>query len=148
MPPASDCGFCRLLAGDPAARLPNFVSAHPAALAVLNRRPVAPGHVTLILRAHRDQVSGFADPDLAGVGGLIGRLAGILERRHRPRRVIVLGDGKPSAHLHLHLIPEPADGPALDLGAVVADLNLNPRPNTLDDGAMARAVAELRAAGA
>jgi len=55
---------------------------------VLNRRPVAPGHVTLILKAHRPQTSGMVDADLAGLGTLAGRLAAGLKRRFQPKRVI------------------------------------------------------------
>ncbi len=35
-------------------------------------------------------------------------LSELLEERYRPGRVVFLGDGKRSAHLHLHLIPESA----------------------------------------
>jgi len=141
----SECKFCQLTAGpDLESRLPNLVLETPAAVVALNRRPAAPGHVTIILKAHHDATARFVDAHLQGVGDLLGRLAGALEKLHRPGRVILLGDGKKSAHLHLHLIPEPAGG-TLDLGAVTADLNLATRPATLSDPDIAAAVQALRA---
>ena len=120
----NECKFCQLLATG-AARLPNFLVETPTAVVALNRRPGAPGHVTVILKAHHPRTSDLVDAHLAGIGGLAGRISAALEKLHAPGRVVLLGDGKRSAHLHLHLIPEPA-GQTLDLGAVTAALNLPP----------------------
>ena len=118
-----ECKFCSVLAApDLAVALPNLILQTDTVVTVLNRRPVAPDHVTLILKAHRPQTGGLVDADLAGLGTLAGRLAAGRERRFRPTRVILLGDGKPGAHIHLHLIPEPA-GTLMSLADVVADLN-------------------------
>ena len=92
-----DCKFCSVLAApDLAVALPNLILQTDTVVAVLNRRPVAPGHVTLILKAHRPQTGGLGDAEFAGFGTLAGRLSAILERRFQPKRVILLGDGKPS----------------------------------------------------
>jgi diadenosine tetraphosphate (Ap4A) HIT family hydrolase len=142
----STCKFCDLLAQpDIGAVLPNLILQTDTAVAVLNRRPAAPGHVTIILTTHHRHTGEMVDDHLAGVGGLLGRLSGALEMIHSPYRVVLLGDGKRSAHLHLHLIPEPA-GAALELGAVVADLNLTARAATLSDEETAAAVRSLREA--
>ncbi len=139
-----DCKFCSVLAApDLGAALPNLILQTDTVVAVLNRRPVAPGHVTLILKAHRPSTSALVDADLAGLGTLAGRLSGILEKRFRPARVILLGDGKPSAHLHLHLIPELAGHPVSPADAV-ADLNQAVRPATLTDAELADLLPELR----
>lgn len=141
-----DCKFCSVLAApDLQAALPNLILQTPTVVAVLNRRPVAPGHVTLILKAHRPQTGAFTDADLAGLGTLVGRLSAALEARFRPQRVILLGDGKPSAHLHLHLIPEPPGAP-VSLPDAVADLNQASRPPTLSDADLADLVPLLRRA--
>jgi hypothetical protein len=58
---------------------------------------------------------------------------------------VLLGDGKRSAHLHFHLIPEPA-GATLDVGFAVTDLNLATRPPTLSDAETTVAVRALREA--
>ena len=134
-----------LAAPDLAVALPNLVLQADTVVAVLKRRPVAPGHVTLILKAHRPQTSGLVDADLAGLGTLAGRLAAGLERRFRPARVILLGDGKPGAHLHLHLIPEPAGTP-VSLAGAIADLNQAVRPATLNGTDLASLLPELRRA--
>ncbi len=142
----SDCKFCGLLAsGDLATKLPNLVLETPVAVVAINRRPLGPGHLTLILKQHHARTSDFRDPQLAGIGDLIGRLAAVLERLHSPGRVAVIGDGKRSAHLHLHLIPELQDTP-LDLGVVVADLNQGTRIPTLSEPDTAAAVRAIRGA--
>jgi diadenosine tetraphosphate (Ap4A) HIT family hydrolase len=140
----STCKFCALLAeGGLTERLPNLVLETNRAVVAVNRRPLAPGHVTLILKRHHDKTSNLRDTDLTGIGDLAGRIADALERRYQPHRVVFLGDGKPSAHLHFHLIPEPAGAP-LDPGSIVSDLNLTPRPNTLNDADTAALVETLR----
>lgn len=140
-----DCKFCQLLAGgDLAARLPNLICETPSAVVALNRRPAAPGHVTVILKAHHARTSELADAHLAGLGDLAGRVSAVLEKLHAPGRVVLLGDGKRSAHLHLHLIPEPA-GQTLDLGAVTAALNQPPPlPPLLGDVDTAAAMQTLK----
>jgi diadenosine tetraphosphate (Ap4A) HIT family hydrolase len=140
----STCKFCALLAqGGLAERLPNLVLETKTAVVAVNRRPLTSGHVTLILKRHHDRTRELRDADLTGVGDLAGRISDALERHYQPHRVVFLGDGKPSAHLHFHLIPEPAGTP-LDLGAVVSDLNLTARPNTLLDAELTALVEMLR----
>jgi histidine triad (HIT) family protein len=140
----STCKFCALLAeGGLAERLPNLVLETKHAVVAVNRRPLAPGHVTLIVKRHHEQTSELRDTDLTGVCDLVGHIAAALERHYQPHRVVFLGDGKPSAHLHFHLIPEPAGAP-LDMGAVASDLNLTARPNTLPDAELSALVEKLR----
>lgn len=140
------CKFCTLLAQpDLGAALPNLLLPTDRAVAALNRRPIGPGHVTIILKAHHERTGQVVDGDLAGVGDLLGRIAAALEKLYAPGRVVLLGDGKPSAHLHLHLIPEAA-GTVLDRGAAVADLNLATRPATLSDVVMAETLRAIRTA--
>jgi len=140
----SECKFCALLAGPGLeTSLPNLVLHDANVVAVLNRRPAAPGHVTLILKAHHARTSNFANAQLSGLGDRVGQLAAALEAIHHPDRVVLLGDGKRTAHLHLHLVPEPA-GSALDLGAIVTDLNLPTRAPTLTDHDMIAELSELR----
>lgn len=141
----NDCKFCQLLAGgNLASRLPNLLGETPAAVVALHRRPAAPGHVTIILKAHHAHTSELVDAHLAGIGDLAGRVSAALEKLHAPGRVVLLGDGKRSAHLHLHLIPEPA-GEFLDLGGVTAALNQPPPlPPLLNDADTAAAVQTLK----
>ena len=129
----NDCKFCALVAsGSLAASLSNLVVETDGAVVAVNRRPIAPGHLTVILKRHHANASDLRDHDLGGVGSLIGRLSALLEERFHPGRVVFLGDGKRSAHVHWHLIPEPA-GVTLDLGTAVTDLNLASRPATLGE---------------
>lgn len=140
----SDCKFCSLLNSGPlAASLSNLVVETDRAVVAVNRKPVAPGHVTIILKRHHNRTSDLQDGDLGGVGHLLGRLSRLLEERFQPGRVVFLGDGKRSAHVHWHLIPEPA-GVTLDLGATVADLNLASRQATLTEPDVQVLVAALR----
>ncbi len=142
----STCKFCALVAdGKLQESLPNLLVQTACAVVAVNRRPFSPGHLTVMLKCHRDRTSELCNNDLAGFGSLIGRLATLLEKRYRPGRVIFLGDGKRSAHLHLHLIPEPV-GQTLDLGAAVTDLNLASRPPTVSEADIGVLVRELREA--
>jgi diadenosine tetraphosphate (Ap4A) HIT family hydrolase len=141
----STCKLCSLLAlPDLGAELPNLVLETATAAVVLNRRPVAPGHVTIMLKRHHDHTSEMRDSDWAGIGTLSGRIASFLEQRYQPARVVFLGDGKKSAHLHLHLVPEPAAG--FSVGDAVADLNLAVRPATLPDDDLTTLLPALRLA--
>jgi diadenosine tetraphosphate (Ap4A) HIT family hydrolase len=141
----SDCKFCALLAApDLGAQLPNLLIETPTVVAALNRRPAAPGHVTLILKRHHSATSDMRDADWTGVGGLVGRISATLEKRHQATRVVFLGDGKKSAHVHLHLIPEPSTG--LALPGIIADLNQAVRTPTLADAEMIAQVQELKRA--
>lgn len=142
----SDCKFCALLNSGPlAASLSNLVVETDRAVVAVNRKPVAPGHLTVILKRHHARTSDLQDDDLGGVGRLLGRLSRLLEERFHPGRVVFLGDGKRSAHVHWHLIPEPT-GVTLDLGAAVADLNLASRPATLTEPEVQVLVGALRQA--
>lgn len=142
----TDCKFCKLLAsGDVSDRLPNLILETAASIAALNRRPAAPGHVTVILKSHLGDSDEFTDDAFRGMGAALGKLATALKARYRPLRVVLLGDGKSTAHPHLHLIPEP-EGIKLDLGAVVADLNQINRADTMSPEQVCSEAAELRAA--
>lgn len=141
----SACKLCSLLASpDLGAQLPNLVIETETAVVVLNRRPVAPGHVTIMLKRHHEHTRDMQDGDWAGIGTLSGRIAACLEARYQPARVVFFGDGKKSAHLHLHLVPEPGSG--LSVGEAVTDLNLAVRPPTLPDSDLATLLPELQRA--
>jgi len=141
----SDCKFCSLLATpDLGTALPNLLLQTDHMVVALNRRPITPGHLTIILKAHYAHTSDCRDDHLTGLGGLLGRLSRALEKLHVPQRVVLLSDGKRSAHLHLHVIPEPF-GSNLDLGAIVTDLNQPTRPATLTDAETAATLERLRA---
>jgi diadenosine tetraphosphate (Ap4A) HIT family hydrolase len=140
----NSCKFCSLLASGPlASQLPNWLTETPRAVVVVNRRPLASGHLTIILKTHLDRTGAMDDRTWTGVGDLLGRLSSALERRHRPARVVLLGDGKRSAHVHLHLVPEAA-GHEISAGDAVADLNAATRTPTMSDAELAAAIAQLQ----
>ncbi len=141
-----ECRLCALLAENRRAeRLSNLVMETERAVVVANRRPVAPGHLTIMLKRHHGRTGEMTDADWEGVGRLCGRLSTGLERMYDPRRVVFLGDGKRSAHIHLHLIPESKDV-ELALPAAVADLIQLERPSTLEEAELARFVTRIKAA--
>jgi len=142
----NQCKFCGMLSKGPlAAQLPNLILETDRATVFVNRRPIAPGHVTVILKTHLAQTGAMTDATWLGVGSLVGRVASTLEQRFNATRVIFLGDGKPSAHVHLHLIPDPKNR-SVAIGEAVADLNQADRPATLSPEEVSAMVNELRAA--
>lgn len=95
------CVFCRIAAGDAPARL---VRDWPEALAIVPRRPVAPGHVLVLPRRHVRDVT--TDPAVTAAvmqraAELGAELAGDLN--------IITARGPAAAqkifHAHVHLIP-------------------------------------------
>lgn len=99
------CVFCDIAAGDQSA---GIVSRTAETLAFLDRRPVFPGHVLVVPRAH------VADLDAAG-DGLLSEL--VVEAQRVGRAVqralgsdgtLVLVNNKVSQsvpHLHVHVVP-------------------------------------------
>jgi histidine triad (HIT) family protein len=100
----TDCAFCDLVGGDGAGR----VWQDADVVAFLDIRPVFPGHVLVVPRAH---VETLADLPAAAVGPfflVVQHLSGAVERAMGAQGTFVAINNKVSQsvpHLHCHVVP-------------------------------------------
>jgi histidine triad (HIT) family protein len=99
------CVFCAIVAGE----LPALVVADtPAGVAFLDTRPVFPGHVLVVPRAHLDVLTALPAADLPGYFGLVQRVAAAVEAGTAADGTFVAINNKISQsvpHLHTHVVP-------------------------------------------
>lgn len=80
--------------------------------AYLGRRPVRPGYAYVIWKGrHVAEPTELSDEEAAGFWAEVARVARAVAARTRPAKMnwLSLGNGVP--HLHVHLVPRPADDP-------------------------------------
>ena len=104
-PSASECGFCRIVAGEVAAAT---VLEDEVSMAFLDHRPLFPGHCLLVPKSHYETL---ADLPLAQVGPLFTvaqRVARAMEDGLAAEGSFVAVNNRVSqsvAHLHIHVVP-------------------------------------------
>jgi diadenosine tetraphosphate (Ap4A) HIT family hydrolase len=102
-----ECVFCRIVDGRGDA---SVVAESGRALAFLDLRPVTPGHVLVVPRAHAAHLAEVDDDDGAAVWALARRVAAGLRAAGFAEGVnLLLADGAVAWqsvwHVHLHVIP-------------------------------------------
>jgi histidine triad (HIT) family protein len=99
------CVFCRIAAGT----LPSHrVLDEPAALAILDTRPVFHGHVLLMPRQHHETLVDLPAAEVGPLFSFAQRLASAIERGLEADGVFVAINNRVSQsvpHLHVHLVP-------------------------------------------
>ena len=117
MPKAKPCAFCAVVAGEGPA---DVVHADERTVAFLDVKPVFPGHVLLVPRAHVTTLADLPAEDVAGFFTLAQRLERAVEEAMAVPGSLVLINNVVSQsvpHLHLHVIPrKPRDGLRFFLG--------------------------------
>jgi histidine triad (HIT) family protein len=99
------CTFCAVVAGDVAAHV---VYEDDACLAFLDHRPLFPGHVLLIPRAHHETLADLPAQDVAPFFRVAQRLAGAVEGALGAEGTFVAINNRVSQsvpHLHVHVVP-------------------------------------------
>jgi histidine triad (HIT) family protein len=99
------CPFCAIIAGQAAAHV---VLDDPAAVAFLDARPVFPGHVLVVPRAHVETLVDLAAADVGPFFQAVQRVAGAVERGLAADGTFVAMNNKISQsvpHLHVHVVP-------------------------------------------
>jgi histidine triad (HIT) family protein len=99
------CVFCEIAAGRAAAHV---VLDEPERLAILDTRPVFPGHVLLLPRRHVDTLADLAAEDVGPFFQTGQRIARAVERGMGADGTFVAINNKVSQsvpHLHLHVVP-------------------------------------------
>jgi histidine triad (HIT) family protein len=104
-PSASECGFCRIVAGEVAAAT---VLEDEVSMAFLDHRPLFPGHCLLVPKSHYETLADLP-PELAGLLFLNARLlAGAVEQAMEAEGSFVALNNRVSQsvpHLHIHVVP-------------------------------------------
>jgi histidine triad (HIT) family protein len=135
--------FSRILTGEiPAQR----IFEEDRWLAILDRYPVAPGHLLLISRHETANVADLPAAELATLGPAIARGVALLKRALGcPAVSVLIRDGREAGqeipHVHVHLVPRIAGG-----GTGFASGTYGATA-TEADAAMAAMADRLRAAG-
>ena len=105
MPPPAACTFCAIVRGEvPAATV--FEAEHT--LAFLDRRPLFPGHVLLVPRAHHETLADLPPDLLAPLFGAAQVVERAIEQGLGADGVFVAINNRVSQsvpHLHVHLVP-------------------------------------------
>ena len=107
----SDCLFCRIVAGDSAAAI---VASDEHTVAFLDIRPLFPGHVLLVPRAHHVTLADLPEPLVAPLFTRAQALARAVQAAMDARGTFVAMNNVVSQsvpHLHVHVVPRrPKDG--------------------------------------
>jgi histidine triad (HIT) family protein len=100
----ADCAFCQLIEGDGAGR----VWADADVVAFLDIRPVFPGHVLVVPRAHVETLTDLPAGEVGPFFLVVQHLAGAVERAMGAQGTFVAINNKVSQsvpHLHCHVVP-------------------------------------------
>jgi histidine triad (HIT) family protein len=99
------CVFCEIAAGRTAA---DVVLEDDASIAFLDHRPLFPGHVLLVPRAHVPTLLELPDAEVGPLFSNARRIAGALERGLGAQGSFVALNNRVSQsvpHLHVHVVP-------------------------------------------
>lgn len=136
-----DCLFCRIARGEAPAHI---VHQDERLIAFLDIHPIRPGHLQIVPRDHYAYFDDLPS-DLAADAIRLGqRLAVLLKRTERVRRVSFCFTGGDIAHAHAHVVPllAPTD---LTSRRYIAEENLTFRPTPrIPDAELAAQAERLR----
>ncbi|HEX3424495.1 MAG TPA: HIT family protein [Acidimicrobiales bacterium] len=136
--PATDCLFCRLVAGTVAAQV---VLDEAGVMAFLDIRPLFPGHVLVVPKIHVETLTDLPPEQVAPLFGAVRRLAGAVEAAMEADGTFIAINNRVSqsvAHLHVHVVPRRRKDGLRGF--------MWPRQRYPDDAAMAATAAAIRAA--
>jgi histidine triad (HIT) family protein len=100
----ADCAFCELMGGDGDGR----VWEDADVVAFLDIRPVFPGHVLVVPRAHVETLTDLPAGEVGPFFLVVQHLAGAVERAMGAQGTFVAVNNKVSQsvpHLHCHVVP-------------------------------------------
>lgn len=105
IPPGGDCVFCAIVTGDVPAHV---VASDDHTVAFLDARPVFPGHVLLVPRAHHETLTDLPASLLPALFGAVQRVARAVEAAMEAHGTFVAMNNRVSQsvpHLHVHVVP-------------------------------------------
>jgi histidine triad (HIT) family protein len=101
------CVFCAIVAGQAQAHRVRDQE-DELCVAFLDARPLFPGHVLVVPRAHRETIADLTQAELAAVFGAAQRLARVMESALRADGTFVAMNNRVSQsvpHAHVHVVP-------------------------------------------
>lgn len=101
----SACVFCKVIGGGLKAEV---ILDEPHALAILDHRPVFPGHVLVMPRVHHETIVDVPVGEIGALFATVQRLAAAVERGLGADGTFVAVNNKVSQsvpHLHVHVVP-------------------------------------------
>ncbi|MBI5466979.1 MAG: HIT family protein [Candidatus Kerfeldbacteria bacterium] len=98
----TDCLFCRIVAGDEPR---HHVWEDDEFIAILDRKPVNPGHTLIIPKAHTNYLFALPPDTYSGLFLAARRLEPALKRLTGAPRIGLAVEGFGVDHVHLHVIP-------------------------------------------
>ena len=104
-PPVGVCTFCEIVAGRTTAHV---VLDDEVTMAFLDNRPLFPGHVLLVPRAHHETLTDLPDDLVEPLFLRARQLAGAVERAMQAMGTFVAINNRVSQsvpHLHVHVVP-------------------------------------------
>jgi histidine triad (HIT) family protein len=101
------CVFCAIVAGQAQA---HRVLDEPACVAFLDARPLFPGHVLVVPRAHKETLADLSESDVAAVFGAARRLGVAVEAREglgADGSFVAMNNrvSQSVPHAHVHVVP-------------------------------------------
>lgn len=136
----SSCVFCRILAGEIAAKV---IERNNHAVAILDAFPLAAGHSLVVGTSHIAKVQDVDSGEWQGVLNLVHRIVPAIEKATgAPSTTIAIHNGKEAGqeipHLHVHVIPRrQGDG----AGPVHSMFRQRPESSSLDMEAIRNEIA-------
>lgn len=106
MPAAPGCVFCSIVAGTASAHV--VVGDDAACMAFLDARPIFPGHVLVVPRAHHETLADLPPDLVAAVFGMARRVSAAVEQALGAQGSFVGMNNRVSQsvpHAHVHVVP-------------------------------------------
>jgi histidine triad (HIT) family protein len=135
----SNCLFCRIARQEMPSRI---VHENEHVVAFLDIRPIRPGHVLVVPRAHYAYFDDLPADVMQQLMGVAQRLAPALRSSFAVERVGLLFTGVDIAHAHAHLVPM-VDTTDLTSPRYIEEQQLTFRPAPLADAAQLDQSADL-----
>ncbi|WP_096188223.1 HIT family protein [Evansella halocellulosilytica] len=133
MPEATDCIFCKIIAGDiPSSKV--YEDDH--VLAFLDLSQVTKGHTLVIPKKHEENVYELSEESAMPLFAAVPKIANALKKTYDPIGMNILNNngeqaGQSVFHYHLHLIPRYGKGDGF--GAVWHDHSSQYKPGQLQE---------------
>jgi histidine triad (HIT) family protein len=99
------CTFCRIIAGSQPAEVVFSDDRH---VAILDHRPLFPGHVLVLPRSHVETMMELDEPEVGPLFAVARRLAVAVEEALAAEGIFVAVNNRVSQsvpHLHVHVVP-------------------------------------------